>query len=142
MIPVFYIIIIDCIIYSSLLLMKKYAAEKMSVETYLVGVIFCLFFLFLVYLLSNYKKITYVNRFNEIKKNFHILFLISFLQLSTAYLYFNILKYSELTYAAPLEFIFISFFAFLGGVMLFKETITTKKVIGIVTALITIYLFS
>ena len=142
MIPIIYVIIIDCIIYSSLLLMKKYAAEKMSVETYLVGITFCLIFLFLVYLLSNYKKFTYVNRFNEIKKNFHILFLISFLQLSTAYLYFNILKYSELTYTVPIEFIFINFFAFVGGVMLFKESITTKKVIGIVTALLTVYLLN
>jgi len=140
--PIIYIIAIDSAIYSLSLILKKYVTKIISIETYMIVFAFCTFLITIGYLLYNFKSLTLNNNFIEIKNNFHILFLMSILQCFTAYLGFGILKYGELTYVVPIEFIFINFFALMGGIMFFNEVISAKKIVGIITGLITVYLLN
>lgn len=105
--------------------------------------IFILSFILILYFKNNKRINIFVEKIKNIKSlSLCMAFLISILILGSQYGFNTILKYNDVTYSLPIIRALSSILLVILGYFIFKENVTLKKFIGIISSIIGIYLIT
>ena len=124
-------------------LMKIFSSIEIIILLHFITHFFILSFILIIYLKNNKRFGIFFEKIKNINSLlFGSVFLISILLLGSQYGFNTLLKYNDVTYSLPIIRALSSILLVIFGYFIFKENITLKKFIGIISSIIGIYLIT
>lgn len=129
-------------IYSFTPLVEKIILKTLTKDIY-IFIKYALRFISIIGLnIFTNKNLFFMQNIIKIKSVFIWLVVLTIISLSSQYIYFDILKKMDISLIEPISSVVINIFSVIIGVFILKESITIKKLLGVIVGSLSIFLLT